>query len=146
MAGLLISGPAGAGKSARARQVLEQHPGPAVLAEFQPLYAALLGIERLDSGRYPERLDRDAYAIPLAETTRRQIIAEGQRRGLYVVTTNSNGNPERRSSLLNLLGAGAAEEVIDPGLAVVRDRLAVDGVLSQQCAEALERWYGQSSV
>ena len=142
MAGLLISGPAGGGKTQRARQVLESYPGPAVLAEHQELYAAILGLDRLPSGRYPERLDRDAYAIPLAETTRRIVIHEGQQRGLYVITSNSNGDPQRRASLLNLLGVGATEEIIDPGLEIVRARLAVDGVLSPQCADAIDRWYG----
>ena len=104
MAGLLISGPAGSGKTKRARQVLGSYPGPAVLAEHQQIYAQLLGIERLETGRYPERVARDSYAIELAETTRRVIIAEAQDRGIYVITSNSNGDPQRRASLLNLLG------------------------------------------
>ena len=142
MAGLLISGPAGAGKTQHARQALADTPGPAVLAEFQTIYAALLDIDRLPSGRYPERLARDSYAIPLTEHTRRAIITAALARDLYVVTTNSNGDLERRRDLLALLGTGAVEHVIDPGLAVVRERLAVDGVLSSQCEDAIGRWYG----
>ena len=50
---------------------------------------------------------------------------------MYVITSNSNGDPQRRASLLNLLGVGATEEILDPGTCeVVRARLAVDGVLS----------------
>lgn len=142
MAGLLISGPAGAGKTLYARQALADTPGPAVLAEFQTIYAGLLGIERLPSGRYPERLARDAYALPLTEYTRRVIISAARERDIYVITTNSDGHQERRLTLLSLLGTGAVEEVIDPGLAVVRQRLAVDGVLSSQCEDAIGRWYG----
>ena len=141
MAGLLISGPAGAGKSERARRVRAETSGPVVIAEFQEIYASLLGIRRLESGRYPERLDRDAFAIPLAETTRRHIIEEAVGRGFDAVTTNSNSDLERRSSLLGLLGPGATEEVIDPGFDVVRDRLSIDGELSEQCEEALGRWF-----
>ena len=142
MAGLLISGPAGAGKTQHARQVLADTLGPVVLADFQTLYASLLGIERLPSGRYPERLARDAYALPLTEYIRRTIITAARARDMYIVTTNSDGHQERRLTLLSLLGTGAVEEVIDPGLAVVRQRLAVDGVLSSQCEDAIGRWYG----
>ena len=31
--------------------------------------------------------------------------------------------------------------VEDPGIAVVRERLAVDGVVSEQCEQAIARWY-----
>ena len=48
-------------------------PGPAVVVEFQEIYATLLGIRRLPSGRYPERLESDAYIMPLVEYTRRTV-------------------------------------------------------------------------
>ena len=60
---------------------------------------------------------------------------------LEVVYTNSQGRPPRRDELLRRLGPGAAEVVIDPGIDVVRRRLAVDGALSDQCQEAIDRWY-----
>ena len=113
-----------------------------MLVDFQVLYASLMGIERQTDGRYPERLPAHAYAIPLAETTRRVIIAEGLDRGLFVITTNSNGLAERRSNLLSLLGPGATEEIIDPGVDVVRERLSGPAGLSEQCREAIDRWYG----
>ena len=141
MAGLLLSGPAGAGKSQRARQVLGETPGPAVLLEFQVLYAALLGIERLPSGRYPERKDSDAYIMPLVEYTRRAAITSARERDIYIVATNSDGLPERRTALLGFLGAGAIEEVIDPGEDEVIRRLSVNGKLSRQCERAKDRWY-----
>ncbi len=139
MAGLLISGPAGAGKSAAGREVLAEQ-GQAVLVEFQPLYAALLGIERVGS-RYPERLPADAYIMPTVEYTRRAIITAALSRQLFVVLTNSDGDPTRRQELLGFLGPGSNERVIDPGREIVEDRLSVNGQLSQNCRQAVDRWY-----
>ena len=138
MAGLLISGPAGAGKSQRARQALAETPGPAVLIEFQELYSRLLGIERLPSGRYPERLDSDAYALPLTEYMRRTAITAARERDLTAIVTNSDGNPERRTALLGYLGPGSSEVVVDPGRAIVEANLSIEGELSEQCNEAIK--------
>ena len=143
MAGLLISGPAGGGKSEHARQVLEANPGPAVIADFQAIYAGLLLQERTAGGRYPERMPEHEYLLPLAEYTRRVIVRAGVERDLYVITTNSDGDLDRRRELLGLLGSGARETVIDPGIEVVRARLAVGGELSEQCRDAINRWYGR---
>ena len=54
MADVLISGPAGANKTAEARRLLEAYPGPAVALDFQSIYAALLLLERMADGRYPQ--------------------------------------------------------------------------------------------
>ena len=144
MAGLLISGPAGAGKSAAAREVLAARLGLTVLADFQSLYAALLLlVPDPETGRYPERDPDDAYLLPTAEYLRRAIITTARTRGLFVVVTNSDGSPTRRAELLDLIGDGATERVINPGLDVVRRRLSVNGVLSQQCADAVDRWFGR---
>ena len=141
MPGLLISGPAGAGKSQRARQALGETPGPAVVVEFQEIYATLLGIRRLPSGRYPERLESDAYIMPLVEYTRRTIISAARERDIYTVVTNSDGNPERRTALLGFIGPGSSEVVIDPGRAIVEEALSIDDELSEQCRKAIGRWY-----
>ena len=53
MANILISGPAGAGKSAEALTVRAEMPGPAIVLHFQELYASLLGLLRQSDGRYP---------------------------------------------------------------------------------------------
>ena len=53
MANTLISGPAGAGKSARARELREGTTGPAVIADFQSIYAALSGDVRGPDGTFP---------------------------------------------------------------------------------------------
>ena len=145
MPGLLISGPAGAGKTEAAREEMAARLAPAVMVDFQTLYAALLGIQRLPNGRYPERLERDAYALALAEYTRHAIITGATQREIDVITTNSDGNPARRHRLLGLLGPGAVERVIDPGRAVIEARLSdsITGVLSQQCKDAEGRWYNR---
>ena len=74
MAGVLLSGPAGAGKTQRAKAMIDNAATPTVAADFQALYASLLQIERLPNGRYPERLESQAYALAMAEYLRRVIM------------------------------------------------------------------------
>ena len=143
MTGLLVSGPAGAGKTQLARTLLDNAATPTVAADFQSLYAALLLIERQPNGRYPERLAMDAFALPMAEYLRRVIMSIAAERDIAVVTTNSDGSPVRRKTLLDALGGNAVETIVDPGVGVVRSRLAVNGVLSNQCEQAIDRWYGR---
>ena len=143
MANTLISGPAGAAKTQEARRILSESAVPIVAVDFQALYAGLLLLERQPDGRYPERLARHGYVIPLVEYIRQAAITGAALMDIEVAMTNSDGSPPRRDSLLQRLGPGTAELVIDPGRDVVRERLAVDGVLSDQCAEAIERWYGR---
>ena len=142
MAGLLISGPAGAGKSAIAREVLAAHTGPAVAADFQSLVVALLLLERGADGRYPVR---PPWVLPLAEFTRRAVITGAQNRDIFTVATNSDGSPGRRRQLLTLLGAGASEKIVDPGRDVVAARLAdaATGELDDECDAAISRWYSR---
>ncbi|MCY3813972.1 MAG: hypothetical protein OXH15_19445 [Gammaproteobacteria bacterium] len=142
MAGVLLSGPAGAGKSQLARQLLAQLEGPAVAADFQSIVVALLLLERAGDGRYPVRPD---WILPLAEYVRRAVVTGAVNRDMSVVLTNSDGDPERRRFLLDLLGDGASERVFDPGRDVVAARLAdaVTGQLSAQCESAIARWYAR---
>ena len=142
MASILISGPAGGGKTREARLLLAERTEPMILIEFQVIYAGLLGIERLPSGRYPERLEEDSYALNVSEYVRRAAITAAMTQGVDAIVTNSDGAPARREFLLALLGSGAEERVLDPGRDVVTERLAVDGVLSEQCGAAIDRWYG----
>ena len=109
MAGLLVSGPAGAGKSQRARTLLDNAATPTVAADFQSLYAALLLLERQPNGRYPERLESQGYALAMAEYLRRVIMSVAPERDIAVITTNSDGSPVRRKALLDALGPGAVE-------------------------------------
>ena len=143
MADTLLSGPAGAGKTQHARRLLDTAAAPIVALDFQSIYAALLLLERQPDGRYPERLARHEYVLPLVEYVRRAAITGAALMEIDVALTNSDGSPLRRLELLNRLQPGAAELVIDPGLDVVTDRLSVDGVLSDQCGKAISRWYGR---
>lgn len=144
MAGLLISGPAGAGKSAIARELLAAHDGPAVAADFQSLVVAMLLLERGADGRYPVR---PGWVLPLAEYVRRAVITGAQNRDIFTVLTNSDGSSERRKFLLGQLGPGATERIVDPGKAVVEARLAdaATGELDPECDAAINRWYGRRS-
>ena len=143
MPGLLLSGPAGAGKTGRARALLASITRPAVVVDFQSLLAALLLLERDGDGRYPERTPEHNRLLPLVEFSRRNIIRRAQEAELYTIVTNSDGSPPRRRELLALLGSDAAEEVLDPGLDVVTRRLSRGGRLSPQCGQAIERWFGR---
>lgn len=140
MAGILLSGPAGAAKSALARRLLTDHPQLAVLADFQLVYRALTDDERGRDGRYPLR---DERLLPTAEYVRRAIITAAVAREIDVIATNSDGSPERRAFLLAQLGEGAVERVVDPGEDIVRARLSDPhtGDLSDDCGEAIGRWY-----
>ena len=142
--GLLLSGPAGSGKSARARQLLREAALPTVIVDFQLLYAAMLGIERDDeTGRFPERDERMGYVMPLVELQRQRLIRQAVEDDIDVVATNSDGDGGRRNYLLGLLGPGSTEEVLDPGIQVVTERLSVNGTLSNQCGAAIQRWFGR---
>ena len=108
MPDLLISGPAGAGKTQQARGIIDDGGAPVVAADFQSLLAALLLLERQPDGRYPERLRMQAYALPMAEYLRQTIITLAARNGVDVVVTNSDGQGARRKTLLDALRPGAA--------------------------------------
>lgn len=139
MPSILLSGPAGSGKSQEARRLRASNPGPAVIADFQSLYAAIAGDVRGPDGTFPLR---DPSLLPTAEHTRRVVISAARARGLDVIATNSDGDRTRRRRLLDLLGPGASERIIDPGRDVVIDRLADSGgTLSGECNQAVGRWY-----
>ena len=140
MASVLISGPAGASKSALARKLLAENPALAIIADFQALYRAITLVERDPSGRYPLR---DARLLPIVEFVRRAILTGARGRELDVVATNSDGDPARRAFLVSQLGPGAVERVVDPGEAVVQARLSdpISGILDPECENAIARWY-----
>ena len=143
MPGILLSGPAGAGKSLRAQVLLASLGVFAVKIDFQEIYAGLLGLRRGPDGRYPERKPTDAYALPFVERMRLVMIATSIQQQLFPIVTNSDGNRQRRRLLMNQMG-GAEEQIVDPGERVVRNRLAgPDGKLSEQCESAINRWYGR---
>ena len=143
MASILLSGPAGAAKSALARRLLEESADLAVIADFQLVYRALTDVERGRDGRYPLRDDR---LLPLCEYTRRAIITGAVNRDIAIVATNSDGDHGRRAFLLEQLGPGATERIVDPGRAIVAARLSdpTTGELSGECDAAISRWYSRA--
>ena len=143
MPNLLLSGPAGSGKSQEARRLLAAAVVPTVMIEFQQIYAGLLGVDRLPNGRYPARRPQDSFALPLSEYGRQALISGAIAQELDIVLTNSDGNADRRAFLLGRLGPTASERIIDPGISVVTERLSVDGTLDPDCRNAIQRWYGR---
>ena len=143
MPNILVSGPAGAAKSALARRLLEESADLAVIADFQAVYAALTGVLRGPDGRYPLRDDR---LLPLTEYIRRAIITGAVNRDISIVATNSDGSHGRRAFLLEQLGEGASERIVDPGRAIVAARLSdpTTGELSSECDAAISRWYSRA--
>ncbi len=142
MANTLISGPAGAGKSQLARDLLAQVQGQGAIIDFQAIYTSMLLLRRREDGRYPERNPVDAHLLALAEYVRRAMITGALDMDIEIIATNSDGSPARREHLRGLLGPGAVETVLDPGKAAVVDKLSINGVLSEQCGQAIDRWYG----
>ena len=145
MANVLISGPAGSGKSAVAREMVEESSELVLVlvADIQSIVAALALLRRdPETGKYPER---DERVLPTAEYIRRAIISAAVARQIRVLSTNSDGSKDRRDQLLALLGEGAVEQVVNPGRATVAARLADSrtGALSTACSGAINRWYGR---
>lgn len=140
MPSVLISGPAGANKSAIARQLLEDNAGLAVAADFQSIYAALTLAMRGPDGKYPLR---NPELLAITEYVRRAAITGAKARDMDVIATNSDGDSVRRAFLLNELGPTATERVVDPGREVVTARLSdpTTGDLSPECEQAVSRWY-----
>ena len=108
MPNLLLTGPAGAGKTQEARRLLESATAPMVAADFQALLVALLLLERDPvTGRYPRRLASQApWLLPLVESLRQTVITFARDREIEIVATNSDGLPARRAYLLSRLGSG----------------------------------------
>lgn len=142
---MLLTGPAGAQKSEAARAILAAATAPTVALEFQELYASLLLLRRDAGGRYPARAARHAaYVLPLAEYLREAGISAARDREIDLVLSNSDGSPARRAYLLERLGPGATERIIDPGIDIVTARLSgPGGELSDQCRSAISRYYGR---
>ena len=139
----LVEGPAGSGKSQIVAEMLAAGELD-VVADLTAIWAALRGHERNSEGRYPVRTDDDpAIRTGLAAYIRAAVVRQALREDLDVGVTT--GTPEMATKWGEVAAeSGAAFNVltVDPGEGVVRDRLSVDGVLSDECAGAIGRWYG----
>ena len=144
MPGILLSGPAGGGKSQLARDLLRKADNPTVAADFQAIVAALLLLQRGTDGKYSPR---PAYVLPIAEYVRQSVITAANERGIFLIVTNSDGAPARRKSLLDKIRGESSERIVDPGEEIVKARLAdeVTGELSDDCGQAVSRWFGRLS-
>ena len=142
MPNILLSGPAGGGKSQLARDLLRDATEPTIAPDFQAIVAALLLQERGPDGKYPIR---PTWVLPITEYVRLAILRGAAEREISVVATNSDGDPARRAALLDRLGKDSTERIVDPGEEIVRARLAdpITGELSADCEKAVARWFGR---
>ena len=115
-----------------------------VVADLTALWVALRSLERDPSGRYPIREGDDpTIRTGLAAYVRAAVVRQALREDLAVAVTS--GTPQmaaKWSRVAEEEGAPFTVRTIDPGEAVVRARLEVDGLLPEQCEAAVRRWYG----
>ena len=144
MPSVLISGPAGTGKTKLALATLGTTGRNAILADFTAVFNAVTGTRRDPAtGRFPIRRGPEQAFLPITERLRQDVIRRGREMGFDIVATNSDGSPARRRRLLELLGPGSKEIVLDPGEETVVDRLKAKetGILDPECGKAIGRWY-----
>ena len=131
-----VAGPAGAGKS----QHVDRERGPhGIVIDFTALWAALTGATRGPDGKYPERTDDDP-SLALVSAVKAFAVSQAITRELTGFVTTSS-----RTEMARLeVQTGQPAVVIDPGEDVVRGRLTDQrtGVMSEDCAKAMARWYG----
>ena len=140
----LIEGPAGSNKSRMVEERLRAGEAD-VVADLTGMWVALRAMRRGPDGKYPIRRGSDpAIRSGLAAYLRRTAVRQALRSGLkVVVTSGSRHEGDIYAAIAEELGATYERVVADPGLEVVRARLAdQDGNLSYECGKAIARWYG----
>ncbi len=140
----LVEGPAGSGKSQIVARLLEEGEAD-VQADLTAQWVALTGVRRGPDGRYPIRDANDpTIRTGMAPYMRRTAVRQGARSGLRVVVTSGTpGEADAYRAVADELGVPFNVRTVDPGEAVVRERLAdADGVMGAECEAAVGRWYG----
>ena len=135
----LIQGPAGAGKGDHAKALLESGSA-SVWLDLTRLWVALSGVERGPDGRYRDR-QNDEDALRLAQIARSVMLDRALQLGMNTIVTASSPQEARYREVADRHRARFDVVTIDPGRAVVSERLSVGGVLSPQCEAAIGRWY-----
>lgn len=143
---LLVQGPAGGGKSQLVAEFLESGLIDLV-SDITMLWVALKGVTRDADGRFPVREDSDP-ALDAARYLQPVLVRFALELGARVAVTTSRRNQvERWQTLAYSIDVDFSVRTVDPGEDVVRARLAdpVTGELSDPCARAIRRWYGELS-
>lgn len=136
----LVEGPVGGGKSEVLRNLLST-AAVDLVADTTPLWAALRLIERDPSGNYPERLRSDPAlltALYLKTTTARRALSQGLRVG---VSTSTPNQAQKWAAIASEFQAEFVVTTVDPGEAVVRERLG-GASISEECQAGVQRWFG----
>ncbi|MDE2661242.1 MAG: hypothetical protein OXI45_13640 [Acidobacteriota bacterium] len=139
---VLIQGPAGGGKSAVARAMLDGGE-VRILADNTRLWAAIRDVRRGPDGRFPERnSEADALDALLAAYVKRVVVRQALGRNLdTAVTTSVAGEAPTYAGIAAEFGSEFEVRTVDPGEAEVERRLSRRGRLSGQCLRAIGRWY-----
>ena len=138
----LIEGPAGSGKSGVVAGMLAAGEID-ILADFTQIWAALRAVEREPDGRFPIRNDSDpSVRTGLTQYVKAAVVRQSLRLGLRTAVTS--GTPRTVTKWQQIAreeDALFSVQTVDPGIDVVKKRLAVDGELSPECERAIGRWY-----
>lgn len=158
----LVQGPAGGGKSAVIRDMV-QAGEVQVAADVTALWAALGLVQRdPETGRYPVR-DEDDPALETALYVQAVAVRQALDAGRDVaVTTSRRGQESRWRAVAESIGAPFRARTVDPGEAEVARRLVegygvdvgvtddagIDPIeslddprLTDECRKAMARWY-----
>ena len=143
MALTLIEGPPASGKSQLAAELLESGEADAQV-DLTELWAALAGVTRDASGRYPVR-SADDVALHLARYVRMVVTRQALATNIDVVVTTTT--PQTAATIRDLVEEAnqtLRHRTLSIGESLARQRLAdpVTGVLSPECEEMLRNYFG----